>query len=139
MYRKLVKAAVLVSFVALTFYLCRSNTLIACIAATCMLMHGVASYDRDFVLKGDDEDPGLLVISSIGLPLGSVTLLVGVPHLFNQAGYYDSWTFDWLYAVTAFFAGLMLAVYLWIPFLLYWLVDLIFNRFGGHRADVSVV
>jgi len=136
MYRKFAKGAVLISVVGLTFYLCRANTLIACIAATYMLMHSIVSLDREKALRGDDKDPGLLMISSISLPLGSPVLLVGVPYIFHETGLYDSWSFDWLSVIAALMAGLILAAYLWIPFLLYALIDLLFNRFAVWRTSV---
>lgn len=138
MYRNLAKVLAWVLVVGMTCYLNRSNEVMMWITTILMAGWSISVLDKDWALRGDEKNPSILWSATFVLPLFGIALLVGVPSILHDLGYHDSWSFDWVVAISAFFTGLMLAAYLWIPFLLYALVDLLFNRFAGRRTGVPV-
>lgn len=137
MYRNSAKAIAWVLVVGMAYYLNRSNEVMMWMATIIMAIWSTAVLDRNWALKGDEKNPSMLWSATFVLPLFAVVLLVGVPSIFHDLGYYDSWSFDWIVAISAFLTGLMMAGYLWIPFLLYQLIDFIFNRLAERHSSVS--
>lgn len=129
MYRNLAKAIAWLVVVGTTHYLNQSHGGMVWVITGVMAFWSLSAFDRKLALYGTDGDPGILPMATIGLPL----ILLGMS--WALPGVYGSGSFSWVDGVLAVLVGLFFAACMWIPFLLYLLIDFLFDRFGGPRTE----
>lgn len=123
------KLAALSVIVAITywFYYKPDDWMLPLGASALMVMIGLSSFYRRFTVEGHADKPPILPLLSVMCLLGPVALFQVLPYELRTAVSVHAQKLDGSNVALYFLVGLVMAIWIWTPFVSYRLIDRIMN------------